>query len=130
MLARWCVALFGLLAVVAGDGTTEAAVKPYPAAKGCDKALDDYCTDAGCTLCPKSKKYARFDAAAHGSDKKWRCYCEYTLSDDLQKWVDKPKKKGNRDYLDYCTRHAPLEKRLKQCMDGSITPDGSEVKEL
>lgn len=53
----------------------------------------------------------------------------YTLSEDLQTWVSTPTK-GSKAYLDYCTRHQQLEKRLNMCKDGTITKDGTEVKEL
>ena len=54
--------------------------------------------------------------------------CRYTLTEDTQTWVFAPKK--GRDYLDYCTRHEQIEKRLKLCKDGTTTSDGDEVKEL
>ena len=44
--------------------------------------------------------------------------------------MNKPKKESPKAYLDYCTRHSQLEKRLRLCKDGSITKDGAEVKEL
>mmetsp|Transcript_66765 Transcript_66765/g.176119 ORF Transcript_66765/g.176119 Transcript_66765/m.176119 type:complete len:95 (-) Transcript_66765:247-531(-) len=94
--------------------------------------MNEYCnSDGACRLCPKAKKYARLDVAAHqNKDPQWRCYCEHTLSKDLQSWVNKAPKDGSKSWLDYCTRHAKLEKVLKLCKEGTITTDGSEVKEL
>jgi len=111
----------------AADGAPEG----YQKAEGCEHALNAYCNqDDVCKICPKTKKYARYDFAAHeAAIAKWRCYCEYTLSEDREQWVNKPTK-GNKDYLHYCTRHPQLEKRLQMCKDGTITKDGDEVKEL
>lgn len=39
----------------------------------------------------------------------------YTLTESKDEWVPHPAKKGDRAYLDYCTRHPQLEKRLKLC---------------
>ena len=99
-------------------------------AEGCEETLNNYCNQGDhCRICNDNKKYARLDFAAHmGANlenalkgKQWRCYCDYTLTEDLQKWNDDAK---NKHRTDYCSRHAQIEKRLRLCKEKMITNCG------
>lgn len=111
---------------------TLVSAAPYAPAAGCDKALNDYCNGGGCDICGENVKYARLDfgAANEKATARWRCYCDYTLSSDLQSWVNKRVDHPKRSAYDYCTRHLQLEKRLTLCKEGTTTVAGDEVKEL
>ena len=123
----------------ARDGKlTEVEPVAHPPSKGCDGALNNWCTRF-CALCPRHKKYARFDKAAHEPHvDRWRCYCEYTLVDNLKRWANRdPRVSGvpdpdpaDKSWTHYCSRHIQLERLLDKCTRGEITPEGQEVREL
>jgi len=106
----------------------------YPKAEGCDTALNRYC-ESNCKVCPGVTKYARYSTAFWEQNvDKWRCYCDYTLSEDLSEYsiekYEAGKQAGEMQFKNFCTRDKGLRDVLQQCRDGVITKDGNEVKEL
>ena len=81
---------------------------PYPAAKGCDRALNTWC-DAHCPHAQAhGPLYARLDRAVGSPGRlAWRCYAASTLDGFAQRYVT-----GTT----YCTRDPPLRKVLNACL--------------
>jgi len=80
-------------------------------------------------------KYARESISFYEpTSNKWRCYCEYTLSEDLSAYslekFHEQKSSEDKKFKDFCTREKALADILNQCQTGKITPDGEEVREL
>jgi len=91
------------------------AAVPYPPALGCDDAMNSWCEEpsTGCSQasaeagCSSSQLFARFDAAASGTEKEWRCYSPDSLSSDTMSYT------GG---MCYCSHNASLAAVQRCCL--------------